>query len=269
MSTVLIDHPADGVARITLNRPEVLNAINRDLLLRLDCAFRAVELDEAVRCVILTGAGRAFSAGFDLKAEADEGTLPIEVWLDRYRDDWKVFLRIWESDKPYIAAVRGYNLGGSLELSLLCDFTLAAEGTKFGSPELRHAAGPGAGMLPWLVGMKAAKRVLLTGDMIDAREAYRLGFVTEVTSIAKLDEEVLSLASRLALISPSAMKLHKLAINRTYERQGMLATIQDNYMMATVANQTRDYLNLERDRQNQEFRSFVKRRDSPFADSQN
>lgn len=114
IDTILVDRPADGVARVTFNRPEVLNAINRDFLDELDAALAEVEADDSVRCVVLTGAGRAFSAGFDLKSEAEEGSLPVEVWLDRFREDWKVFLRIWQSDKPYIASVRGYNLGGSL-----------------------------------------------------------------------------------------------------------------------------------------------------------
>ena len=246
---------------MTFNRPKVLNAINRDFLEGLDAALAELEADDSVSCVILTGAGRAFSAGFDLKSEAEEGSLPVEVWLDRFREDWKVFLRIWQSDKPYVAAVRGYNLGGSLELSLLCDFTIAAESAKFGSPEIRHASGPGACMLPWLVGMKAAKAVLLTGDMIDASDAWRMGFVTEVVSEIELDDHAVALASRLAAIPREAMKLHKLAINRTYERQGMLAAIQDNYMMSTVANGTQAYRKLEEDRQEMEFKEFVRKRD--------
>jgi enoyl-CoA hydratase len=264
MSAVDVDFPAAGVARVTLNRPQVLNAINRELLVGLDGALADLERDDAVRAVILTGAGRAFSAGFDLKEEATEGALPVEVWLDRFRDDWEVFLRIWRSAKPYVAAVRGYNLGGSFELSLLCDITVAAEGTKFGSPEIRHAAGPGAAMLPWLVGMKAAKYVLLTGELIDAQEARRMGFVTEVVPEADLDSRAVEIAERLALIAPDAMKLHKLAINRTYERQGMLTTIQDNYMMSTVANGTRAYREEEEQRQGKDFKSYLRERDQAF-----
>lgn len=264
MSAIEVDRPADGVARVTMNRPQVLNAINRDLLLGLDAALADIERDADVRAVILTGAGRAFSSGFDLKEEAVEGALPIEVWLDRFRDDWEVFLRIWRSAKPYIAAVRGYNLGGSFELSLLCDFTIAAEGTKFGSPEIRHAAGPGACMLPWVVGMKAAKQVLLTGDPIDASDAQRLGLVTEVVPAEALDSHAIELAQRLALIPPDAMKLHKIAINRTYERQGMLTAIQDNYMMSTVANGTRAYREEEEQRQGKDFKSYLRQRDHAF-----
>src|SRR5579875_624546 len=108
MSAIEVEYPVAGVARITLNRPQSLNAINRELLLGLDDALASLERNRDVRAIVLTGAGRAFSAGFDLKEEAAEGSLPVEIWLDRFREDWEVFLRIWRSAKPYVAAVRGY-----------------------------------------------------------------------------------------------------------------------------------------------------------------
>jgi enoyl-CoA hydratase len=119
-------------------------------------------------------------------------------------------------------------------------------------------------MLPWMVGMKAAKYVLLTGELIDAQEARRMGFVTEVVPEADLDTRAVEIAERLALIAPDAMKLHKLAINRTYERQGMLTTIQDNYMMSTVANGTRAYREEEEQRQGKDFKSYLRERDQAF-----
>lgn len=265
MSTVVIDAPADGVGRITLNRPQSLNAINRDLLESFADAAARLERDDAVRAVVLTGAGRAFSAGFDLKEEAAEGSQPPEVWVDRFREDWQHFLRIWSSAKPYVAAVRGYNLGGALELSLLCDVTVAAEGAQFGAPEIRHASGPGACMLPWLVGMKAAKYVLLTGDMVSARDAREMGLVTEVVPDDALDGRAVEIASKLALIAPDAMKLNKLAINRTYERLGMLSAIEDNYMVSTVVNATSSYLRGEDERRKADFKQYVRERDQPFV----
>src|SRR5208283_229767 len=132
MSTIEIDHPASGVARLTLNRPHVLNAINRELLDDFSAATDSLEHDEAVKAVILTGAGRAFSAGFDLKAEAAEGAISVEEWADRFQSDWNIFLKIWKSCKPYIAVVHGYNLGGAMELSLLADVTLASSSAQFG-----------------------------------------------------------------------------------------------------------------------------------------
>ncbi len=264
METVLVDRPTEGVGRITFNRPRVLNAINRELLADFTAAVDEVEQDASIGAVVLTGAGRAFSSGFDLKDEASEGSLSIEAWEHRFRADWKVFLRIWESPLPFVAAVRGYNLGGALELSLLCDVTLAARGTKFGAPEIRHGSGPGAAMLPWLVGMKAAKYVLLTGNMVDADDAWRMGIVTEVVDPDELDERALSIAANLALIPHDVMKLNKIAVNRTYERLGMLATIEDNYMISTVVNGTSAYRTMEQQRQQMPLGEFVRRRDQAY-----
>lgn len=262
MSAVQVDFPAEGVGRITLNRPGVLNAINRELLDDFAAATERLEKDPAARAVILTGAGRAFSAGFDLKAEAEEGTQPVEVWVDRFVDDWEVFLGIWRSSKPYVAAVRGHILGGALELSLLADVTVAAPDAKFGLPEIRHAGGPGAAMLPWVVGMKAAKLLMLTGDSIDARRALELGIVTTVVAESELDDESVRIASRLAAIPPTAMKLTKLALNRTYERMGFLGAVNENYMISTVLNATAAYREQEEQRQAIPLKTFLRKRDS-------
>lgn len=264
-NTVVVDTPADGVGRITLNRPHVLNALNRELLESLVDAVAQLEQDDAVRAVVLAGAGRAFSAGFDLKEEAAEGSQPPEVWVDRFREDWQRFLCIWRSSKPYVAAVQGYNLGGALELSLLCDVTVAADSAQFGAPEIRHASGPGACVLPWLAGMKEAKYVLLTGDMFSAERAQRMGVVTEVVPEDALEARAVAIASKLALIPPDAMKLNKLAINRTYERLGMLTTVEDNYMISTVVNATSSYRQGEKDRREVDFKQYVRDRDQPFA----
>jgi enoyl-CoA hydratase len=262
VSTVLVDYPADGVARITLNRPHVLNAINQELLDDLTAATQLLEADPAVRAVVLTGAGRAFSAGFDLKAEAEEGAQPVEVWVDRYLESWDVFLRIWRSAKPYVAAVRGYNLGGALELSLLADVTVACPEAKFGLPEIRHAGGPGAAMLPWIMGMKAAKLLMLTGDSIDATQARELGIVTSVVAADVLDEESVKIAGVLAAIPPMAMKLTKLALNRTYERMGFFGAVNENYMISTVLNATAAYREQETQRQHTPLKAFLRQRDA-------
>jgi enoyl-CoA hydratase len=265
MPTVIVDHPEEGVGRITLDRPRVLNAINRDLLDDFQAAAQELEADARTRAVVLTGAGRAFSAGFDLKAEAAEGPQPAEVWVDRFVEDWDVFLRIWNSAKPYVAAVRGYNLGGALELSLLCDVTLAAPGTKFGLPEIRHAGGPGATMLPWLVGMKAAKWLLLSGESIDADEALRLGIVTQVVADEDLDTAAVRTAAKLAALPPMAVKLTKVAVNRTYERMGLLGAVKENYMISTVVNATAAYREQELERQGLPLKEFLQQRDAPSA----
>lgn len=261
MNTVEIDRPLAGVGRITLNRPQVLNAINRELLDDFVEATAALERDPDVKAVILTGAGRAFSAGFDLKAEAAEGSISIEEWAERFQDDWNIFLRIWKSAKPYVAAVHGYNLGGALELSLLADVTIAARSAQFGLPEIRHGGGPGATMLPWVVGMKAAKWLMLSGMRIGAERALEIGLVTEVVDDDNLQARTLEVAGELASIPSSALKFTKLALNRTYERMGFLSAVDENYTISTVMNATAAYREQELERQKVPLKEFLKKRD--------
>ena len=148
MNTIEIDHPASGIGRLTLNRPQVLNAINHELLADFVTATETLEKDTSVKVVILTGAGRAFSAGFDLKAEAAEGAISVEEWAERFQDDWKYFLKIWKSAKPYVAVVHGYNLGGALELSLLADVALASRTANSVYPRSATAAAQGRRCCP-------------------------------------------------------------------------------------------------------------------------
>ena len=262
MNTVEIDRPATGVGRITLNRPQVLNAINRELLDDFVTATDVLEKDTTVKAVILTGAGRAFSAGFDLKAEAVEGSISAEEWAGRFQDDWNIFLRIWKSTKPYVAVVRGYNLGGALELSLLADITLASRSAQFGLPEIRHGGGPGATMLPWVVGMKAAKWLMLTGMRIDAGRAFELGLVTEVVADEDLESRSLEVATELASLPAVALRFTKLALNRTYERMGLLGAVDENYTISTVMNATAAYREQEAERQQMPLKDFLNKRDS-------
>lgn len=161
-----------------------------------------------------------------------------------------------------MAAVRGYNLGGALELSLLADVTVASLDAKFGLPEIRHAGGPGAAMLPWVIGMKAAKLLMMSGDSVDAARALELGIVTTVVADDQLDEESVRIASRLAAIPPTAMKLTKLALNRTYERMGFLGAVNENYMISTVLNATAAYREQEEQRQEIPLKEFLRKRDA-------
>jgi enoyl-CoA hydratase len=261
MNVIELDRPAAGVGRITLNRPQVLNAINRELLDDFVVATDTFEHDETVKVVILRGAGRAFSAGFDLKAEATEGSIPVEEWAERFQSDWNVFLKIWKSSKPYIAVVHGYNLGGALELSMLADITLASASAQFGLPEIRHGGGPGATMLPWVIGMKPAKWLMLSGQRIDAWRALELGLVTEVVEAEELETRALEVAMEIASMPATALKFTKLALNRTYERMGFLSAVDENYTISTVMNATSSYKEQEEQRQSMPLKEFLKRRD--------
>jgi len=219
--TILYE-PRGAVALLTLNRPQRLNAINAMMLREMGAALDAAEADEAVRAVVVTGAGGAFSSGFDLKEQAERRPSGVADWRPILRRDFDTVMRFWHLSKPTIAAVRGHCLAGACELMLACDITVAGEGAVFGEPELRFGAGIVVLLLPWLVGPKRAKHLLFTGeDAIDARRAEALGLVNEVVPDDQVLERALAVAASLAQIDPMVLRQTKRAINRSYEIMGM------------------------------------------------
>ena len=170
----------------------------------------------------MTGAGNAFSSGFDLKEQAERRPEGVAQWRPILRHDFDTVMRFWHSPKPTIAAVRGPCLAGACELMLACDLTVAGEGASFGEPELRFGAGIVVLLLPWLLGPKRAKHLLLTGaDGIDARRAEALGMVNEVVADDQVLARALRLAEDLAVVDPMVLRQTKRAINRSYEIMGM------------------------------------------------
>jgi enoyl-CoA hydratase len=211
-----------AVAAITLNRPERLNAMNATMLRELPLALDAAEADEAVRAVVLSGAGSSFCSGFDLKEQAEARPSGVAQWRPLLRRDFDAVMRFWHSPKPTIAAVRGAALAGGCELAVACDITVAAEDAIFGEPELRFGAGIVVLLLPWLVGPKRAKQLLFTGeDRLDARRAEAIGLVNEVVATGSELARAFEVAEGLAAIDAMALRQTKRAINRTYEIMGL------------------------------------------------
>jgi enoyl-CoA hydratase len=209
-------------ALITLNRPQRLNAMNAAMLRELHLAIDAAEADERVRAIVLAGAGNGFCSGFDLKEQAEARPSGVAAWRPLLRRDFDAIMRFWHSPKPTVAAVRGPCLAGGCELALACDITIAAEDAVFGEPELRFGAGIVVLLLPWLIGPKRAKQLLLTGDAtLDARRAEAIGLVNEVVPTGEELARALAIAGGLAVIDPMALRQTKRAINRTYEIMGM------------------------------------------------
>lgn len=205
----------NGLAKITINRPEVRNALTQALMSELGHAIEAVESDEDVRVLILTGAGdRAFVAGADI-GEVGERDMLTELGINsRLRRE--VFLRLEHLFKPSIAAVNGYALGGGCELALACTLRIAADTARFGQPEINLGLIPGLGgtqRLTRLVGKGRAMELILTGDLIDAQEAYRIGLVNKVVPAAQLMEEARALAKKLADKPPLALRAAKDAVD--------------------------------------------------------
>ncbi len=213
----------DGhVAVLTLNRPERLNAMNAQMLDEMMAACDQVEADDAIHALVLTGAGEAFSSGFDLHAQAAAPPKDEAAWAPVLRKDFDAVMRFWNLSKPTIAAVRGPALAGGCELAMACDITVAAENARFGEPELRFGAGIVVMLLPWLVGPKKAKEIILLGmDDIDAEEALRIGMINRVTPESDLAPTALKMARQMAVIDPSILRQTKAVINQTMQTMGM------------------------------------------------
>ena len=204
----------DKIAIITINRPKALNALNTETLRELDLVIDEISRDDEIYVVILTGEGKAFVAGADITEMKD-----LDVMGGRRFGNLgnKVFRKLETLEKPIIAAVNGFTLGGGCELSMACDIRIASSKAKFGQPEVGLGITPGFGgtqRLARLVGMGMAKQLIYTGDIINAEEALRIGLVNKVVEPEQLMEEVKLLAKKIASNAPIAVKLCKTAINR-------------------------------------------------------
>lgn len=244
----LVRYQREGaLARITLHRPERLNAINAAMVGELGRALDAAEADPAVRVVLLTGAGRAFSAGFDLEPDDGEGAADPARLRRTLREDLQIIMRFWDCPKPTIAAVHKYCLGSAMEMAIACDITIAAEDCRFGAPEVKFGSGIVALLLPWFIGPKRAKELLLTGDdQVSATRALEIGLVNRVVPAQRLAEEATALAQAVAGNDEVAVRLTKLAVNRSCEIAGMRRALLDALELdviieATETDQTRQF----------------------------
>jgi len=204
------------VGLITLNRAKALNALNAALIAELKQALDSFEADDDVGAIVITGNDKAFAAGADIKEMQDKTF--IDAYLgDFITRDWE---RIATCRKPVIAAVAGYALGGGCEIAMMCDFILAADNARFGQPEITLGTMPGAGgtqRLTRLAGKSKAMEMCLTGRMMDAEEAERIGLVSRIVPVADLVEEALKTAETIAGLSRPAVLMTKEAVNRAYE----------------------------------------------------
>lgn len=203
----------EGIAFITIDRPKALNALNTTTLIELSKAMDILQDDEEVKVAIVTGEGRSFVAGADISQMKDLNTVDGR---DMTILGQKVFDKIENIDKPVIAAVNGFALGGGCELAMSCDIRLAAEKAKFGQPEVNLGIIPGYGgtqRLPRLVGKGMAKYLIYTGEIIDAQEALRTGLVQKMVSSEELMDEAVEVAKTIIAKAPIAIKMAKHSIN--------------------------------------------------------
>jgi enoyl-CoA hydratase len=238
-----------GYAVIQLNRPEVLNAINMQLMQELVAALEALDKDEDVRCMILTGNEKAFAAGADIKEMAD--TSAVEMLM---RDQFARWDKIRKIKKPIIAAVSGFALGGGCELAMTCDMIIASETARFGQPEINIGVMPGAGgtqRLTRAVGKAKAMEIVLTGKTFTAEEARAWGLVNKVVPIEYYLQEAKDLATEIAGKPPVAVRLAKEAVLKSFDTtiEGGLEFERKNF-----------YLLFASDDQKEGMKAFVEKR---------
>lgn len=228
--TTVLYESADGIAVITMNRPEVANAQDTQLIDDLDAAFDMADADDSVRVVILAAAGKHFSSGHDLKAlvgdvEPDEWRRMRETPEGKFRHEKTMYfdrcVKIYNFRKPTIASVHGSCIAAGLMLACMCDLIVAADDAVFQNPVLRMT-GAGVELLvePWELGARKAKEFLLTGDKIDAHEAWRLGLVNKVVAPADLVAATHEMAAKIALVPPATAQVVKDSINHAFDLMG-------------------------------------------------
>jgi enoyl-CoA hydratase len=219
--------------RLTLNRPAKLNALSAELRDELTGAVAEAADDDRVRVIAIAGAGRAFCAGYDLSEAAPPTAW---AWRDVLARDVEATLAIWSCPKPVIAQVHGYALAGGLELAMACDLVVAADDAQLGEPEIRFGSAPVTLLMPFLIGQKKTRELLLTGDLVGAAEAERIGLVNRVVPGDRLAAEVDSLADRLARVPPDVMAPTKLMLNRAMDAAGFAAAVEMGLDLQSFVN---------------------------------
>ena len=231
MYKTLIYEKKDNIGVLTINRPEKMNALSNELIEELSQFLDDVQNDEELRILVITGAGeKAFVA--DIQELVDRDAL-LGRKVSRTRQE--IFSRIENLPIPVMAAVNGYALGGGLELALACSIRICSEQVQFGAPEVKLGIIPGEGgtqRLPRLVGLGRAMEMILTGEFIDAREAYRIGLVNQVTSHDELMEKAMDLAQKIAKRPPLAVRYAKEAVNRSQEGDTISGYALESYLHA-------------------------------------
>jgi enoyl-CoA hydratase/carnithine racemase len=258
----------DGIARITLNRPEKLNALSQPLLTDLSDACDDIEGDHDVRVVLLTGAGRAFSSGFDIAPGRVRAEVPATAKWEQSEHSARTLLRFWYLRQPTIAAVNGYAMAAGNVLALSCDIVIASRNAVFAEPEIRHVAHSPFTFLPFMTNNKHLNWFYLTGDTIDAQTASDWGLVTKVVPPEDLDAASWQAAERIAKVPPYAAQVMKRSIHQVYDKMGFSESLEHHLLIRMVENDATDIPEKERLHQIRDtagMRAFLEARDGPFA----
>ena len=261
---------SDRIATITLNRPERLNPIDERMPGEIRDAVESADEDSRVHVVILTGAGRAFCAGYDLSEFAERAEnphtqdMPWDPTVDfrMMNRNTQDFMSLWRCSKPTIAKVRGYAVAGGSDIALACDLVVMAADAKIGYPPARVWGVPTTAMWVYRVGAEQAKRMLLTGDLIDGVEAKRIGLVVDAVPEALLDTRVAELADRIKGIPRNQLMMNKMMVNQALESMGLAGTQMLATLFDGIARHSPEGLWFKRRAEQVGFAQAVQERDS-------
>ncbi|MEM7000391.1 MAG: enoyl-CoA hydratase-related protein [Pseudomonadota bacterium] len=239
-SKIIVDQPGEFVKRITLNRPDKRNPLSNELRAELFHALETGDQDPDVRVMIIRGAGSCFSAGYDLQSNVavDQPFYTAGGLGNWPRHVVEGFFKIWDLAKPVIAQVHGYCLAGGTELATACDLVYVADDAKIGYPVVRSISPPDNQFYPWIVGLRRAMEMMLTGDHMSGAEAVECGFANRAFSEAELEENVLAIASRVAMTPSDLQQINKRAVHRQMDAMGIRAGIRAGTEMQQLATYT-------------------------------
>lgn len=233
---ILVDRPQEFVQRITLNRPEKRNALTNRLRAELFVALEAADDDPETRVIVLRGAGTCFSSGYDLNLIQHDTPYHTARGIGHWsRHAVEGVFRIWDLATPVIAQVHGYCLAGGTELASACDLVFVAEDAKIGYPPVRAMTPPDTQVFPWLIGMRRAMEMMLTGDPITGVQAADWGFANRAMPAEELDAGVLSMAERMSKIPKALQQINKRAMHRQMEIMGIRAGVRAGAELQALA----------------------------------
>lgn len=257
----------DGIAVLTLDRAEKLNALSRDLLDEFTDALDQVQADHEVRVLVLTGRGRAFSSGFDISPDRERVEEPSTAHWDTAHHGPRAIMKLWNLRQPTISAVNGFALAAGNVLAMTADIVIASEDAVFGEPEIRHVAHSPAILLPYMIPFRHLHWLYFTGDTIDARTAEKWNMVNMVVPADRLLDETMKAAERIARVPGFAAQTMKRSIKGTYDKMGFTDAFEHHLMLRMIEMMTPDVPEkeaLEQIREEQGLKMFLEARDSPF-----